>query len=414
MKRKRNRSQSISMFFPKSPATFQDVIDFCNLQVSEGINLDYKKDLSGTKGIAKTICAFANTRGGTIIVGVEDDNNKPKLPVEGLEFTDKLNTQVIDIVLGNIFNPIIPNIIVCEPVNNKTFIIIEVPESNNAPHAIDNDTKIYFRTGDISNPEDLADIEKIKWLLNRREKSEKFREIIKSTAVKRFLEVQKRVSNHLQSPLICLSSLPFYPRESYVEPNKILSLVEGLEKEGYGRSLLYQFDFSNFIPVPQGIIKSYKNHFYYHCEINEFGLYYFVESIKRGNIPSVKSDSNSSEKVPGVWLFSIIQLIDLYLESLKSFYETIGFLGLVELEIQIDIKNQLVMGLLSDSYYSREIEEKTKHPLEDIHYIEVFSASTLLGNKENLFMKVVKKLCWDLGFSNIQEEQIDNFLKKSR
>jgi predicted HTH transcriptional regulator len=60
---------------------YQDVIAFCALQKKEGINLDYKRDLSSSKPIVKTIAAFANTRGGYIVIGVEDEDDKPKLPV---------------------------------------------------------------------------------------------------------------------------------------------------------------------------------------------------------------------------------------------------------------------------------------------------------------------------------------------
>ena len=42
------------------------------LKRQEGKTLEFKRDLSSVAGVMKTIVAFANTAGGTLIVGVED------------------------------------------------------------------------------------------------------------------------------------------------------------------------------------------------------------------------------------------------------------------------------------------------------------------------------------------------------
>lgn len=52
---------------PLGEVTMQDVKTFCDTQIREGINLDYKRDLA-SKTLLKTMAAFANTRGGFIIM----------------------------------------------------------------------------------------------------------------------------------------------------------------------------------------------------------------------------------------------------------------------------------------------------------------------------------------------------------
>ena len=47
-----------------------DLIDA--LRRPEGKTLEFKRDLSAPDGFLKTVVAFANTAGGTILVGVED------------------------------------------------------------------------------------------------------------------------------------------------------------------------------------------------------------------------------------------------------------------------------------------------------------------------------------------------------
>lgn len=43
------------------------------LSLPEGKTLEFKKDLSSIKPILKTLVAFANTAGGTLLIGRDDD-----------------------------------------------------------------------------------------------------------------------------------------------------------------------------------------------------------------------------------------------------------------------------------------------------------------------------------------------------
>ncbi len=59
------------------------------LKRPEGKTLEFKRDLSSPDGALKTIVAFANTAGGTLLVGVEDRSRHVRgvpepLDLEGL------------------------------------------------------------------------------------------------------------------------------------------------------------------------------------------------------------------------------------------------------------------------------------------------------------------------------------------
>ena len=41
----------------------------------EGKTLEFKKDLSSPDNLLRTLVAFANTAGGTVLIGVEDDRS---------------------------------------------------------------------------------------------------------------------------------------------------------------------------------------------------------------------------------------------------------------------------------------------------------------------------------------------------
>ena len=54
--------------------TFEEVEDFCIEKRPEGVEIDYKKDLTSKQdGLTKHFASFANTRGGVIIIGIEEN-----------------------------------------------------------------------------------------------------------------------------------------------------------------------------------------------------------------------------------------------------------------------------------------------------------------------------------------------------
>ncbi|HUY72215.1 MAG TPA: ATP-binding protein, partial [Gaiellaceae bacterium] len=55
----------------------------------EGKTLDFKRDLSGKKGVLKDLVAFANTSGGVLVIGVDDDKTVPGIP-DALAAEEKL------------------------------------------------------------------------------------------------------------------------------------------------------------------------------------------------------------------------------------------------------------------------------------------------------------------------------------
>lgn len=43
------------------------------IHATEGKTLEFKRDLSSLQPILKTLVAFANTAGGTLVIGIQDD-----------------------------------------------------------------------------------------------------------------------------------------------------------------------------------------------------------------------------------------------------------------------------------------------------------------------------------------------------
>jgi predicted HTH transcriptional regulator len=60
----------------------------------EGLHLDFKHTISDAYKIAKTICAFANTKGGTLLVGVRDNKTIAGVKSEEEKYMIELAAQL--------------------------------------------------------------------------------------------------------------------------------------------------------------------------------------------------------------------------------------------------------------------------------------------------------------------------------
>jgi ATP-dependent DNA helicase RecG len=73
-----------------------DIAD--QLIAPEGKILEFKRDLSSLKQVMKTVVAFANTAGGTLIIGREDDGSVVGVE-DPLMAEEKLSNAIADSIL---------------------------------------------------------------------------------------------------------------------------------------------------------------------------------------------------------------------------------------------------------------------------------------------------------------------------
>lgn len=134
--------------------------DFIKKVISqqEGLQLDFKQNLSSQSKIAKTIVAFANTAGGTIVVGVSDNRKLIGVDVEEEKF----------IVEESIKNYCVPPVDLTfdtyeidyweeeKLIEEKYLLFLQIPKSKSSPHFVqDKGGKLtyYIRSDDQSIPQ---------------------------------------------------------------------------------------------------------------------------------------------------------------------------------------------------------------------------------------------------------------------
>lgn len=119
------------------------------LEEGEGFELEFKRKVSNPEKIAKAMVGFANTKGGTILFGIDDDRS-----VVGVE-SEKSETEMIRTVADLHCEPPVDIEIEIVPYKGKDVIAVFVEESNDKPHAVvvnedseDSRLQVYIRVND--------------------------------------------------------------------------------------------------------------------------------------------------------------------------------------------------------------------------------------------------------------------------
>ncbi|MCW8850873.1 MAG: ATP-binding protein [Melioribacteraceae bacterium] len=124
------------------------------IEEGENLNIEFKQRFSEYEKIAKEIIAFANTSGGVIIFGI-NDNGK----VYGVQ-SEKEVTELIKETITKYCEPIPSYNISYVEINHKEIVVLEISESKNKPHRIQdyktnlelNTAQVYIRVNDKSVP----------------------------------------------------------------------------------------------------------------------------------------------------------------------------------------------------------------------------------------------------------------------
>ncbi len=98
------------------------------IHLPEGKTLEFKRDLSSPKPLLKTLVSFANTAGGCLVIGIDDNSNIVGVD-QPLDEEEKLANLIADCIAPRL----VPNIEMTT-VEGKTLLIVEVFLSGIRPH----------------------------------------------------------------------------------------------------------------------------------------------------------------------------------------------------------------------------------------------------------------------------------------
>jgi predicted HTH transcriptional regulator len=113
----------------------------------EGVTLDFKKTITNTEKIAKSLVAFANNKGGKLLIGVADDGT-----IKGVKSEEEEKYMILT-AAHQCCKPAIEPTFEEIYVDDKLVLVVNIPESDTKPHyALDDQKKwwAYIRIDDKS------------------------------------------------------------------------------------------------------------------------------------------------------------------------------------------------------------------------------------------------------------------------
>jgi predicted HTH transcriptional regulator len=100
------------------------------IEEGENIQVEFKRKFSTHDKIAREMIAFANTKGGYVLFGVDDDKK-----IVGVE-SEKETTELVKDAAFNYCEPPLEFSIEYREIEGKEIVIVKIPESIKKPHRI--------------------------------------------------------------------------------------------------------------------------------------------------------------------------------------------------------------------------------------------------------------------------------------
>ncbi|MFA5404399.1 MAG: ATP-binding protein [Ignavibacteria bacterium] len=117
------------------------------IEDGENSTVEFKRKFSSPEKIAKEMIAFANSKGGKILFGVDDDRT-----IVGVE-SEKGEMELIDTAARFFCEPEINYDYEIISIKKSDVVVVHIPESTNKPHKLisdklDDEVKVYIRYKD--------------------------------------------------------------------------------------------------------------------------------------------------------------------------------------------------------------------------------------------------------------------------
>jgi len=409
--------------------TFQDVVEFCDQQIVESTELDYKQILP--RDLTKHFAAMSNRFGGLIIGGVEEDP-QTGLPskYEGLVNDGKLIDRVHQ--FANNVRPLPSyHVRTTEEVGGKVFLLIRISEGGAPPYTPKNDPTVYLRTGNITTPLERADVDIVRDLYAKRASAAAERRDNVARADAR-LRVRLEQAGEGQRPaaparegaavtampepepllpekLRFLTSYlqPFYPRHELTQPRAIFAKLNYLR-------VMYQssriFPSMQMQPITRGMFsfERRRQNLAFSCDqIYANGLFMHSESLARP----------WSDRGDDIFLAHIARNFYMTLLFGCGLYNEVGYSGLTRGALVLErasgatvqpIRPKGWRGIVFDSDLPKAIDDTYSWPIEaDTHQL---SDDDWV---HTYFYERMREICWDLGVEDVARATMDEYIRES-
>jgi hypothetical protein len=222
---------------PISQITTEDLQELLSMQAVENVRLEFKRDVPRKDETLKKLSSFANTYGGLMVVGAEANSSDARLvALPGVDAQAGYKQTIVQWCFAGATPPLTAEISDPLPVpgaNGKVCYVINIAESDVAPHFLNGRKGVYIRTDEFSSrfEPQLATEHELRQLMNRRQLIRERRARLIDRARERFTTFATRPQapeldgrEHLGSR-IELAVVPRFPAAPLCEHTELLTTI---------------------------------------------------------------------------------------------------------------------------------------------------------------------------------------------
>ncbi|MCE1246753.1 MAG: ATP-binding protein [Firmicutes bacterium] len=375
---------------------YQDIRELLVEGAEEDIRLEFKRDYPGKSNMIKKISAFANTYGGYIILGIEEDGRGKIKSLPGIDLIKRLDQSIVQWCFEEIYPPIVP--FVSPPIPHKDhpdkfFYVIYIEQSMETPHILNKSRNgLYVRTDEYSQKflTRLAKFDELEYLMDKRRKAENLQHELIERASRRLQKHRElRFDEHYGADsLLKLCLIPLFPGNRIFKNSNLIryareSAIPSRQKkmpDFSGKHVHSHFE--TIISEKPGV--SYYSYF----EINIYNMLFYVCNVTR--------EYETSKGEPVIPLKVMMAEIMLFLAFARNFYKKSGFDGLLKLTAGMqNIRGREII------YSGQDPNRQIACYLDDSLSMTKIYSNRDLAKYKDISRDLFKDLCFALGYRDI-------------
>lgn len=411
--------------YPIEEINYELVDEFIKAGYEEHFDLDYKVDFPSD--LEKLICAFANTQGGIIVLGIKEQEKtrKPIYPPLGIQGDkESIRQRIINIAFDAIYPPIEPEVIFVNiPGTDQNVVIIRIIQSS-LLHAVDHRSRIYIRSQDNNRGYSLAAINELQWLFDRRKKSLALKQKIIESSIEHSSSSSIKNENGFlltdwqqASHLIVIAS-PVYPEMPLFNDSKsTLDTINSIGKitsnwKNVDRKIPWE-DF-HFRTISQGVCLMNRGSLYkaQFLEIGNYGNVYIDFLIE--NLETNPALIPYELGIKYVEAYIILSSLDLAFQYIKCIYEKINFRKPLSITVSLSNVKETLLHYTWPTSTNPLANPKFSKPCLDNSIDLLENETNLFGlsnNRNDLMLTISKSLVWSFGLG-WEEKSVAEWLSK--
>jgi hypothetical protein len=388
-----------------SQITLADLKDLLEHGDVENLRLEFKREVPDRDETLKKLSSFANTYGGTMVVGATDvDGRIDSLP--GVVEQSGYKQKVIDWCFLHATPPV--RVEVSDPIpveNGKVCYMIRVPESDLAPHFLNGRKGIWVRVDEFSGKARaaLADESEIRHLLDRRKAIIEHRESL-------LLRARRRLSAYLGAagmtrPRLEMCFVPRFPGRPLCEDQQLSGRVEGS---------VMPYRQRYFPDLPSGVLSQHESVTIRHAAKGEgvFEGSVFFEANVWGMLFYAMRILEALPNGTGIDQDRVAGAVSLFIRHAATMLQSMGYTGPLVVETSL-------VSIRGVQWFYRP-DGRTVHPhtgasLDDEVRFEIAtSAEALTESRDRVAMEVLRPMMFaiDLPDHVNTNEKLEQLLRK--